>query len=85
MVKEAAPDLWRIKMNFVVITDTNNEKVVLNLNNVVSFKVSHPREDCILTTIETTSFGCRYYIDGDITKELWKLMKANNNTLTNLN
>lgn len=84
-MKRAAPDLWRKVMNFIVVTDSDNEKIVLNLDNVVSFKVSHPREDCTLTTIETTSFGCRYYVDGDITKELWKSMKANNNTITNLN
>lgn len=84
-MKGAAPDSWRKEMDFIAVTDSNGEKVILNLNNVVSFKVSHPREDCTLTTIETTSFGCRYYVNGDITKELWKLMKANNNMITNLN
>lgn len=63
-------------MNFFTVTNVDGDKVVLNVDNIVSFHVTHPREDSVMTKIETTSFGCRYYVEGDITKELSAAVKA---------
>ena len=71
-------------MNFITVTNTNNEKVILNTSNIVSFHVTHPKENQSLTTIETTSFGCRYYVNGDITKELSTVVKAQGGTMVSI-
>lgn len=71
-------------MDFIVITDTNDKKIILNINNIVSLEVSHPREDSTMTIIETSVYGTRYYVNGDITKEFTKLITAKNGTISSV-
>ena len=70
-------------MDFVSIDECTYGKMIINMNNIVSF-TKIEQTNGLMTRIDTVIKGNPLYVKGDITKDLSRLFKARNWSCTHL-
>ena len=68
-------------MNFIVINEKKMGKMVVNIENIVSFAY-YP--DSNLTRIDTVLQGYPLWTDGDVAKDLIRVIQTKGGTVTSL-
>lgn len=71
-------------MKFVKIKTVKGETVVLNMNLVISIRVTHPTPDSVWTEIDVARMASKFYISGDITKEFEKVINSSKDGIFDL-
>lgn len=71
-------------MKFVKIKTVKGETVVLNMNLVISIRVTHPTPDSVWTEIDVARMASKFYISGDTTKEFEKVINSSKDGMFDL-